>query len=152
MLSPPNAAAAAQLLSIFLDCTYDVLKCRLKDAGADGGLQLAVGGGDSGTYLPTYLQLFYYSKVRAAEHYCETKRGGLGRCPRASAVRQDTGTPLRPQLPHPRNCSKVALRCVVTIRKLSVFIKKSTRAGATKTPRYPRLNYGWYNTHIPPSG
>ena len=62
------------------------------------------------TYLPTYLQLFYYSKVRAAEHYCETKRGGLGRCPRASAVRQDTGTPLRPQLPHPRNCSKVALR------------------------------------------
>ena len=63
-----------------------------------------------GSYLPTYLQLFYYSKVRAAEHYCETKRGGLGRCPRASAVRQDTGTPLRPQLPHPRNCSKVALR------------------------------------------
>ena len=51
------------------------------------------------TYLPTYLQLFYYSKVRAAEHYCETNRGGLGRCPRASAVRQDTGTPLRPRLP-----------------------------------------------------
>ena len=45
-------------------------------------------------YLPTYLQLFYYSKVRAAEHYCEANRGGLGRCPRASAVRQDTGTPL----------------------------------------------------------
>ena len=62
------------------------------------------------TYLPTYLQLLYYSKVRAAEHYCETNRGGLGRCPRASAVRQDTGTPLRPRLPHPRNCSKVALR------------------------------------------
>ena len=62
------------------------------------------------TYLPTYLQLFYYSKVRAAEHYCEANRGGLGRCPRASAVRQDTGTPLRPRLPHPRNCSKVALR------------------------------------------
>ena len=60
--------------------------------------------------VPTYLQLFYYSRVTAAEHYCETKRGGLGRCPRASAVRQDTGTPLRPQLPHPRNCSKVALR------------------------------------------
>ena len=39
-----------------------------------------------------------------------------------------------------------------TFRKLSVFIKKSTRTGAIKTPRYPRLNYGWYNTHIPPSG
>ena len=49
-------------------------------------------------------------RVPAAEHYCEANRGGLGRCPRASAVRQDTGTPLRPQLPHPRNCSKVALR------------------------------------------
>ena len=73
------------------------------DRGLLGGCYLP-------TYLPTYLQLFYYSKVRAAEHYCETNRGGLGRCPRASAVRQDTGTPLRPRLPHPRNCSKVALR------------------------------------------
>ena len=42
--------------------------------------------------------------------------------------------------------------CRDVFRKLSVFIKKSTRTGAIKTPRYPRLNYGWYNTHIPPSG
>ena len=45
---PPNVALAAQLLSFFLDCTYHVLKCRFKDAGADGGLQVAVGGGDGG--------------------------------------------------------------------------------------------------------
>ena len=37
MLSPPNAAAAAQLLSIFLDCTSHVCT-------TTGG-----GGGDSGT-------------------------------------------------------------------------------------------------------
>ena len=44
---PPNVALAAQLLSIFLDCTYHALKCRFKDAGADGGLQVAVGCTDT---------------------------------------------------------------------------------------------------------
>ena len=32
---------------------------------------------ESLSYLPTYLQLFYYSRVTAAEHYCERNAAAL---------------------------------------------------------------------------
>ena len=45
-------------------------------------------------YLPTYLQLFYYSKVRAAEHDRGANRGGLGRYPTVAARLSDPQNPV----------------------------------------------------------